>query len=70
MRDRGSVRAGLLVCQECKTVSDEQARHWRAYRGDVPGEDLRPILVLYCPSCAEREFGPPFEVRARVYRDE
>jgi hypothetical protein len=47
-----------LICQECETVSDELACGWRAYRGDVPGEDDEPVLHFYCPSCAEREFGP------------
>jgi hypothetical protein len=47
-----------LECQECRRVSDEAWEGWRAYRGDVPGEDPAPILLFYCPACAEREFGP------------
>jgi hypothetical protein len=45
-----------LTCLECRTVSDDSARGWRAYvGGDVDGE---PIQVgVYCPACAEREFG-------------
>ena len=57
---------GRLLCWECLTVADEQARGWRAYRGDVPGEDPEPILLFYCPSCAEREFGGPFAARREV----
>jgi len=57
---------GRLLCWECLTVADERARGWRAYRGDVPGEDPEPILLFYCPSCAEREFGGPFAARREV----
>jgi hypothetical protein len=39
-------------------VADERAKGWRAYRGDLPGEDPEPYLLFYCPNCAEREFGP------------
>jgi hypothetical protein len=52
-----------LVCHECQRISDLQARGWRAYRGDVRGEDATPTVVVYCPSCAEREFGPPVQLR-------
>jgi hypothetical protein len=55
-----------LLCWECLTVADERARGWRAYRGDVPGEDPEPILLFYCPSCAAREFGGPFAARREV----
>ena len=47
-----------MNCQECGVRADEQARAWRAYRGDVPGEDDQPTVLVYCPDCAEREFGP------------
>jgi hypothetical protein len=55
-----------LLCWECLTVADDRARGWRAYRGDVAGEDREPILLFYCPSCAEREFGGPFAARREV----
>jgi hypothetical protein len=58
------VEPGRLLCWECLTVADERARGWRAYRGDVPGEDPEPILLFYCPSCAE--FGGPFAARREV----
>jgi len=48
-----------MSCQECGIHADERAFAWRAYRGDVPGEDDQPTVLLYCPECAEREFGPP-----------
>ena len=47
-------------------MADERARGWRAYRGDVPGEDPEPILLFYCPACAEREFGGPFAAPREV----
>jgi hypothetical protein len=47
-----------LSCWECLSVSDDEAKGWRAVRGDVPGEDPLPVLHFYCSSCAEREFGP------------
>ena len=56
---------GRLLCWECLTVADERARGWRAYRGDVPGEDPEPIL-FYCPSCSARELGGPFAARREV----
>ena len=44
-------------CVECEAVwppADEE--RWRAYIG---GDDLEEPaeVVLYCPECAEREFG-------------
>jgi hypothetical protein len=60
------VEPGRLICWECLSVADEQARGWRAYRGDVPGEDPEPLLLFYCPACAEREFGGPFAARREV----
>jgi hypothetical protein len=38
-------------------VSGEDARGWRLYRVDEPGEDEEPELAAYCADCAEREFG-------------
>jgi hypothetical protein len=46
-----------LFCQECPRVSGEDARGWRLYRVDEPGEVDEPELAAYCASCAEREFG-------------
>jgi hypothetical protein len=48
------VAAGELVCAECgrKPRQDENAAdEWRAYL-DVDDE-----LPVFCPECAEREFG-------------
>jgi hypothetical protein len=32
---------------------------WRACRIDLPDSGEEPQIALYCPGCAEREFGPP-----------
>jgi hypothetical protein len=51
-------QAGNVECQECRRVGDDAWRGWRAYHGDVSDESPAPLLVFYCPDCAEREFGP------------
>ena len=45
----------IIVCAECGRLSDELARDWRAYltADDEDGEEV----VVFCPSCAAREFG-------------
>jgi hypothetical protein len=42
----------VLECVECELRSDGEARGWRAYLD----EDSIDVWV-YCPECAEREFG-------------
>jgi hypothetical protein len=32
---------------------------WRAVRIDEPDTRDEPEIAIYCPSCAEREFGRP-----------
>jgi len=39
-----------LVCAECATEADPEARGWRAYL------DSEDNVVTFCPECAEREF--------------
>jgi hypothetical protein len=46
-------------CVECRRVSGPFWIHWRAVRIEEPGADDAPEIALYCPSCAEREFGAP-----------
>jgi hypothetical protein len=52
-------RANAVRCTECGCASELRWSGWRAYRTD----DLRlrepPSLAFFCPTCAEREFGPP-----------
>lgn len=48
----------MLVCVECGATVDEHAPNWRAYVAE-PGEtDEGESVVVYCPKCAVREFGP------------
>jgi hypothetical protein len=44
----------VLECIECASRSEEEARGWRAYLDENTSD-----VWLYCPDCAEREFGPP-----------
>jgi len=51
----------VLYCVECGCPSGELGQGWVAYRCDEldPDEpdDGRPSVAVYCPTCAEREFG-------------
>jgi hypothetical protein len=48
-----------LRCVECADEADELATGWRAYRaGDLDDDDVIEVL-MFCPPCAEREFGAP-----------
>jgi hypothetical protein len=42
-----------LVCVECGREWVGPVERWRVYLT----EDDPPVLVTYCPVCAEREFG-------------
>ena len=54
--DTARVEHGLR-CVECHVPSDEGARGWR---GVLTGDEYEPTTVaIYCPECADREFGPP-----------
>jgi hypothetical protein len=44
-------------CAECGAEADEKAAGWRGYLGQDPNEDPEPIAFVFCPECAEREFG-------------
>jgi hypothetical protein len=48
--------ARLLVCVECgrKQIADE--RGWRSYL--TTDEEEPAEALIFCPDCAEREFGP------------
>lgn len=57
---RGTIRK-VLSCVECGTTS-EGGRGWKAYLAgavdeDKEEEDAGHLVALYCPECAEREFG-------------
>jgi hypothetical protein len=50
-------QGSVIRCAECGTESDELAAGWRAYlAGDF--DDEEDELLLFCPECARREFGP------------
>jgi Zn finger protein HypA/HybF involved in hydrogenase expression len=54
--DTPQVEHGLR-CAQCHIASDEIARGWR---GLLTGDEYEPTTVaIYCPECADREFGPP-----------
>jgi hypothetical protein len=42
---------------ECGVESDELANGWRAYLAEDDDEEGSRVL-MFCPPCAEREFGP------------
>lgn len=44
-----------LVCLECRAVSDELAKGWKAYvGGGFDGDEVE--VGVFCPGCAEIEF--------------
>jgi hypothetical protein len=45
-------------CVECGRISGPYWIRWRACRVDEPDTNEEPEIALYCPACAEREFGP------------
>ena len=48
-----------LTCQECAIVAEGDASGWRALLALDPDDAFeQPMLGFYCPTCAEREFGP------------
>ena len=47
-----------LVCVECGAVAPPDALGWRAYLVGVHDVlDDGETVAVYCPQCAEREFG-------------
>ena len=46
-------------CVECGRISGPYWMRWRACRIDLPETGEEPQIALYCPGCADREFGPP-----------
>jgi hypothetical protein len=48
-----------LECVECrKRPSYEDAAGWQAYLVSDPDVKDEEEIVVYCPDCARREFGP------------
>jgi hypothetical protein len=44
-----------LVCVECGRETTSAERVWRAVLAGGVGDELE--VAVYCPACAEREFG-------------
>jgi hypothetical protein len=54
--------ASLVRCSECGIEADDKARGWRAMLGEEDDGEL--MVGVFCPACAEREFGDhPLRVR-------
>jgi hypothetical protein len=51
------LRGNLATCAQCGTLSGPHWARWRAYRIDDPELNEPPALALFCPTCAECEFG-------------
>ena len=51
--------AEVLVCEECGKVAADDAKGWRAFLGVDVNRDEGTRVYVFCPECAEREFGPP-----------
>jgi hypothetical protein len=52
-------QVAVVRCEACGKVVEEPMDGWRALLGvDVDDEDAPEQAHLYCPDCAEREFGP------------
>jgi hypothetical protein len=48
----------MLRCIECGAEERETAAGWRAMIAEDPEGVEEPEVAIYCPACAEREFGP------------
>jgi hypothetical protein len=60
MRDTPRQRehtARVVRCVECGCSSGLRWRGWGAYRYEDAETTDPPVIVFYCPSCAENEFG-------------
>ena len=47
----------MLRCEECGAEAAEESRGWRALLAHDVEADADCVGV-FCPECAEREFGP------------
>ena len=48
----------MLRCEECERAEDGQAVGWRGLLNGEHGVDEFDYVSIFCPDCAEREFGP------------
>ena len=50
----------LRRCEECGRPGRDEMKGWRAFIGvDPDTQDPEPSVHVFCPKCAEREFGTP-----------
>ena len=49
--------ARIVSCAQCGCLSSLKWAGWGAFRVDDAEEGESPALALFCPACAEREFG-------------
>ena len=49
----------MLNCEDCATqpATVEEALRWRAYLTSVVEDNGGEEVAVYCPECADREFG-------------
>ena len=47
-----------LQCVECRKEAGKIASGWQAYLVRDPDTQDDEEIVVYCPDCARREFGP------------
>ncbi len=47
-----------LECVECRKEAGEIAPGWQAFLVGDPDIEGEEEIVVYCPECARREFGP------------
>jgi hypothetical protein len=49
----------MVRCAECGKLGEGSMEGWRAVLGvDIDDEDAPARTYLFCPACADREFGP------------
>jgi hypothetical protein len=55
-----SMDSMTLRCDECDKVAEGAMKGWRALLGTDALDEHEPTnTYVFCPDCAEREFGPP-----------
>jgi hypothetical protein len=59
----------MLICVECAARVDEHAPDWRAYVAEADENADGEFVLIYCPDCAHREFGP-FDHNTGSYRSQ
>jgi hypothetical protein len=54
---QGSLPEPPLRCIECDTISQGDADGWHAYIAFIEEDGEPPEIAIYCPACANLEFG-------------